>query len=476
MEKVHIGIISYGAREAAMVDAFSRSNYKVEFYIADKQRNPFNVKKAEETGGAHAVIPDLNVNEICKFFKKHQKIDFAIPGCEGPIINGLREIVEKETGIPVICPTKKYAIERSKVAQRLLFQEVAPEVNPQFKVFDPKDYKSKGKNELTKDIYKWINELGGIEKSVIKPDKPGFGKGVGVGGEHFETWEQAFGHFFSLYGDGQERVIIEEKIEGEESSFQAWCDGKHLEVLPETRDHKRRLDGDKGVNTGGMGSFCDTKPWLPFMTKKDWEKEIEIVNKVFTHLRGNGYNPNLIGMPFYVAFSHTGKGLKGFEINSRPGDPEIINILPIMKNDFVEVCYRMLEGNLPKLEFEPLATVIIYKVPPYYPEKKKILETRINLAKAYGLKEKYGGRIRIYPGSAELDFDGKTIRALSSRAVGVVGIAENITMAREISLEGIRAIEGPYKLDYRRDIGSLDYINKTIEHMQKLRTINQASN
>lgn len=472
MERVRIGIISYGAREAAIVDAFSRSNYNVEFYIADKQRNPFNVKKAEETRGAHTVIPDLDVNEICKFFKKYQnKVDFIIPGCEGPIINGLRNVVEEETRIPVICPTKEYAIEKSKVAQRFLFQKVVPEVNPQFKVFDPKDYNGKSRDELKKYVYEWINELGGVEKSVIKPDKPGFGKGVGVGGEHFTTWEQAFGHFLSLYGDGREPVIIEEKIEGEESSFQAWCDGKHLEVLPDTRDHKRRFDGDKGENTGGMGSFCDAKPWLPFMTKADWEKEIEIVNKVFAHLRGNGYNSGLIGMPFYVAFAHTAKEPKGFEINSRPGDPEIINIMPIMKNDFVEVCYRILEGNLPRLELEPLATVVTYKVPPHYPEKKKATETRIDLTEAYKLKEKHGDKIRIYTGSAELDMDGKTIHALSSRVVGVVGIAETISAAREISLEGIRAIKGPYDLDYRKDIGSQEYIDKTIKHMQKLRAI-----
>jgi phosphoribosylamine---glycine ligase len=136
MEKKGVLVVSYGAREAAMVDALSRSpNYKVELYIADKQRNPFNVEKASK----HVVIPDLNVEAICRFAEANKsEIDFAIVGPEKPIIEGARDQIEKRTGIPVICPKKEYAIEVSKVEQRLLFQEIAPEANPRFKVFDPK--------------------------------------------------------------------------------------------------------------------------------------------------------------------------------------------------------------------------------------------------------------------------------------------------------------------------------------------------
>src|SRR5512135_1524719 len=102
MEKIGVLVVSYGAREAAMVDALSRSkNYKVELYIADKQRNPFNVEKAAK----HVVIPDLNVEAICKFAQANKsKIDFVIVGPEKPIIEGARDQIEKTTGIPVICP------------------------------------------------------------------------------------------------------------------------------------------------------------------------------------------------------------------------------------------------------------------------------------------------------------------------------------------------------------------------------------
>ena len=140
MDKVGVLVVSYGAREAAMVDALSRSpNYKVELYIADKQRNPFNVEKATK----HVVIPDLNVEAICKFAEVNKtNIDFAIVGPEKPIIEGARRPNRETNRHSCHLPKQEYAIEVSKVQQRLLFQEIAPEANPRFKVFDPKDYKS----------------------------------------------------------------------------------------------------------------------------------------------------------------------------------------------------------------------------------------------------------------------------------------------------------------------------------------------
>ncbi len=466
MEKVGILVVSYGARAAAMVDAFKRStNYGVELYIADKQRNPFNVKKSVK----HVVIPDLNVDKICKFAEANKdKIDFCIVGPEKPIINGVRDLVEKRTSIPVICPTKEYAIEASKVAQRLLFQEIVPEVNPRFRIFNPKDYKSQ--EQVKKTVYRWLDEL--ENKAVVKPDKPAAGKGVGVWGDHFTSRQQLFEHFLANFQYGS--VIIEEKVEGEESSFQAFCDGKHLVPLPETRDYKRAFDGDRGPNTGGMGSYKGASDVLPFMSDADRAKEIEIVTRIFEKLKATD-NKALRGVPFYVAFIHTGKGPKILENNSRPGDPEIQNILPILEDDFVDVCFRILEGNLTRIELEKAATVLTYKVPPNYggystvfPNlvNKKEIGKPVDLAKAYELTRKYGERIRVYPASMELR-DSETY-ALKSRAISVIGISENIEAARQVSLEGINALKGG-ALWHRTDIASKRHIETSIRHMEELR-------
>jgi fusion protein PurCD len=468
MEKVGVLVVSYGARETAMVDAFAISpNYKVELYIADKQRNPFNVEKAAE----HIIIPDLNTEEICKFAEKHKdKIDFAIVGPEKPIIAGVRDLVEKRTGIPVICPKQKYAIEVSKVQQRLLFEEIAAEANPRFKIFNPEDYN--GSSEVKNAVYDWLDQL--ENQAVVKPDKPTAGKGVGVWGDHFNTREQLFEHFMSNFQYGT--VIIEEKIDGEESSFQALCDGNHFIPLPGTRDYKRAFDGDKGPNTGGMGSYKDAGDALPFLTEAEREHEVALATRIFEKWQAKiGDDSALRGVPLYLAFMHTGSGIKILENNSRPGDPEIINILPILEGDFVDVCFKILEGNLTRVELKKAATVLTYKVPSSYGGYADVfpslvdkagVDTTVDLSKAYALAGKYGENIRIYPGAMEVR-DGK-VYALKSRAVGVLGVGEDIEEARQVSLEGAHAIEGG-ALWNRTDIASKQHIEQSVSHMERLR-------
>ncbi len=468
MESVGVLVVSYGSREVAMVDALARSqNYKVELYIADKQLNPFNVERAAK----HVVVPNLNVQDIAKFAQTYKdKLDFVLVGSEKPIIDGVRDLIEAQTGIPVICPKKAYAIEESKVKQRLLFQEIAPEANPRFKIFDPQDYK--GTSEVKADVYRWLDELG--NQAVVKPDKPAAGKGVGVWGDHFSTREELFEHFLSNFQ--YSAVIIEEKVDGEESSSMAFCDGKHFVPLPGTRDYKRAFDGDKGPNTGGMGSYKDVDDKLPFLTGAEHEDEIVLANKIF-----NGWSSQindssaLRGVPLYLAFMHTGKGIKILEINSRPGDPESINIMPIIKDDFVDVCFRMVEGTLSGVALERAATVLTYKVPPdyggfmsVYPDKVVASEvgSAVDLSRAYELSRKTEGKIRVYPGSMELR-GGRTY-ALKSRAVGVLAVGGSIEEARQLSLEGARAISGG-ALWSRMDIASAEHIARSVSHMEQLR-------
>ena len=468
MEKVGVLVVSYGARETAMVDAFARSsNHKVELYVADKQRNPFNVEKAAE----HVVIPDLNTEDICKFAEANKdKIDFAVVGPEKPIIAGVRDVVEQRTGIPVICPKQDYAIEASKVQQRLLFEEIAPEANPSFKIFDPHNYN--GTAEVKKAVYRWLDQL--ENNAVVKPDKPAAGKGVGVWGDHFNTREQLFEHFMSNFQ--YSAVIIEEKVDGEESSFQALCDGKHLVALPGTRDYKRAFDGDKGPNTGGMGSYKGVGDTLPFLTAAEREREFALATKIFEKWKTKiGDESALRGVPLYLAFMHTGAGIKILENNSRPGDPEIINVLPILKDDFVDVCFRILEGNLTGVELEKAATVLTYKVPPGYGGyadvfpglvDKAAVDTPVDLSKAYALSRKYGDRIRVYP--AAMEARDSQVYALKSRAVGVLGVGETVEAARSVSLEGAQAIEGG-ALWNRTDIASKEHIAQSLSHMERLR-------
>jgi phosphoribosylamine--glycine ligase len=172
---------------------------------------------------------------------------------------------------------------------------------------------------------------------------------------------------------------------------------------------------------------------------------------------------------------HTTEGLKILENNSRPGDPEIINVLSVLKDDFVDVCFRILEGNLTRISLEKSATVATYKVPPGYggydeafPNlvRKGEVGKPVDLSGAYKLSKKYGDSIRVYPASME-QRDGETY-ALKSRAVCVVGVGDDLETARNVSLEGLNSISGG-ALWNRTDIASKRHVEKSVKHMEELR-------
>jgi phosphoribosylamine--glycine ligase len=246
--------------------------------------------------------------------------------------------------------------------------------------------------------------------------------------------------------------------------------------LPSTRDYKRAFDGDKGPNTGGMGSYKDLGDVLPFLTPTERERELALATKIFEKWKTKIEDDSALrGVPLYLAFMHTGTGLKILENNSRPGDPEIINILPILKEDFVDVCFKILEGNLTRVELKKAATVLTYKVPSGYggyadvfPSlvDKAAVDTPVDLSKAYALASKYGDQIRVYP--AAMEVRDSQVYALKSRAVGVLGVGENIEEARQVSLKGARAIKGG-ALWNRTDIASKQHIAQSVSHMERLR-------
>jgi phosphoribosylamine--glycine ligase len=226
-----------------------------------------------------------------------------------------------------------------------------------------------------------------------------------------------------------------------------------------------------------MGSYKDAGEVLPFMTNEERRREVEIVNKVFTKLKSKaGGNSDLRGVPFYTAFMHTGRESKILENNSRPGDPEIMNILLVMKDDFVDICFKILEGNLTHVEFENKATVFTYKAPPDYggyadafPRlvNKEEADTQIDMTRTTALLKESGDAIRIYPASMELRGE-KAYARTRSRTIGVLGISDSIETARQISLKGLESIRGG-GLWNRTDIASEQHIEKSKHHMDVLR-------
>ena len=187
LDKVGILIVSKCLSSAAIIDTFARSErYAPEFYVAERQVNPLNFKRAK----VHQVIPDLNVADVAKFASRHEKqIAFGLTDTEDFVTAGGRDIVERETGVPMLCVTKEFAVEASKADQRLLFEKICPKANPRYKVFDPSKYPNE--DAAVADLRSLSKELDG--GFAIKPDAPARGAGVGVSGKDFQTEEEAVG-------------------------------------------------------------------------------------------------------------------------------------------------------------------------------------------------------------------------------------------------------------------------------------------
>ncbi|MGB4208445.1 MAG: phosphoribosylamine--glycine ligase [Smithellaceae bacterium] len=438
----NILLIGNGAREHAIAEAITRSQQKPRLFSFMKANNPGIASLSEKIKiGRYSDLDAITA------FAKENKIDFAIIGPEDPLNNGVVDALAK-SGIPSVGPTKSLArLETSKSFTRNLVNKYNILGNPQYKVFTKVD-----------GIESFLNKLEGI---VLKPDGLTGGKGVLVQGDHFSTKEEALNLCRQILRESSS-VIVEEKFDGEEFSLQCLCDGKTVVGTPLVQDHKRRFDGDKGPNTGGMGSFSLPDHSMPFLKPSDIEAGLEITRQVAAALLKETGSPYKGVM--YGGFIATKDGVKLLEYNARFGDPEAMNILPILKTDFVEICRRIIDGTLDKIkiEFEHKATVCKYVVPKGYGLPSDHPDAASSKSK---IEVGDTGKARLYYSSVDKKEDGLYLS--SSRAIGIVGIADTLEEARNITAEGVKAVKGP--VAYREDIGTDTLIQKRIDHMQKIR-------
>lgn len=287
------------------------------------------------------------------------------------------------------------------------------------------------------------------------------GKGVLVQGDHFQTKEEAVEHCRTILA-GHTSVIIEERFEGEEFSLQCLCDGTTVVATPPVQDHKRRFVGDRGPNTGGMGSYSLGDHSLPFLREEDVAQGLAITRMVAEaiHQETGEYYKGVM----YGGFIVTRQGVRLLEYNARFGDPEAMNILPLLKTDFVDICRAVIDGTLSEMDiaFEKKATVCKYIVPKGYglpADHPDALSTaaKIDVADT--------GGARLYYSSVDRREDG--LYMTTSRAIGVVGIADTLEGAERMAEGAIAAVTGP--IDHRPDIGTQALIDKRIQHMKGIR-------
>lgn len=432
-------VLGNGAREHAIVDALYRSEKKPEIVCFANARNPgiASLAKRMEVG-------NLQDFDHLKAFAKEEQPNFAVLGPDDPIAAGAADAL-LEIGIKSIGPTKKLAqLESSKSFTRDLLDTYGIPGNPKFKVFTS-----------TEGMREFCEECGQI---VVKYDGLAGGKGVQVQGDHFTSIEEGISYAQECI-EKLGKVVIEEKLVGQEFSYLFFVDGKSAVPMPAVQDNKRAFEGDKGPNTGGMGTVSDSDHSLPFLIPEDLEQAKEISTQVVGALQ-NECGENFCGILF-GGFIATPKGVRLIEYNVRFGDPEALNLLPILSTDFVEICEAMLEQRLEEIDIEFFyqATVCKYVVPEGYPEKAVKGETI-----QFDEKNIPVG-VKTYFASVD-EVDNQLILK-GSRAIGFTGIADTIEEAEEKAEKATRAVNG--RVFHRTDIGTLKLLGERTAMMRMMR-------
>ncbi|MBA7637232.1 Phosphoribosylamine--glycine ligase [subsurface metagenome] len=396
----------------------------------------------ELSKGRVKIEKEDNFKELINFIKQNG-IDFAVVGPEAPLVVGIVDALEKAQ-IPCIGPKIEAAqLEGSKIFTRQLLDKNNIKSNIIYEIFVSMD-----------GVESFIKELG-VENVVVKPDGLTGGKGVKVYGDHLFSKQEIIDYCQKLVKNGM-YFIIEEKLEGEEFTLQALVDGNRVVGNLLVQDFKRAYNDDKGPNTGGMGSYSIEDHSLPFIDVFDINEAISEMNKVVSAVKketGTEYKGFLYGQ-----FMKVKKGIKLVEFNVRLGDPEAMNVLPILKDNFVDLCYKILDGNLPvKLNFEKKATVCKYLAPEGYPVNP-LRDQRIIIHKEK--IEEIGAKF-YYASVYKKD---NSVYTTTSRAIGMLGISDTLEEAEKIAEKGVSFIEG--KLFHRSDVGTRSLLQKRIDHMK----------
>jgi phosphoribosylamine--glycine ligase len=422
-------LVGGGGREHAIARALADSD--ADLCACAGNRNPGIASLAE----GFETLETTNPTAV-RSYADEVDATLAVIGPETPLEAGVADKLD-EAGIYTFGPQAEQArIETDKAFQRRFMCQHDISGCPDFETFEDMDAACEYIDEYDGDL-------------VVKPAGLTGGKGVKVIGDQV-TREGAKTY---IRESDYDRLVLEERLIGEEFTVQALVANGQLRVTPAVQDHKRAYEGDEGPNTGGMGSYSDATLALPFMTEDEYLDAVDILQETVDAL--DGYKGVLYGQ-----FMLTADGVKVVEYNARFGDPEAMNTLPVLQSDLLDVLVAARErSRLPRLTFSRQATVCKYAVPEGYP-------TDPTAGTGLEIDEESAGEAQLFYASVDEREDG--IYTTTSRSFAVVGIADSITEAEESAEEALAAA-GEDGLRMRHDIGKPDLIQKRIDHMKELR-------
>ncbi|OLY83912.1 Bifunctional purine biosynthetic protein ADE1 [Smittium mucronatum] len=434
-------IIGNGGREHAVAHAISKSKSVSHVFVAPEYSGLQILKKLsilnKGNGGTDRIegkVSNVKIGYSIKDFPSlvnfavENEISLVIPGPEQPLVDGISSHFKK-VGIPCFGPSEKAAMLEGSKAFSKDFMKKHNIPTAEYRTFT--DY------EEAKKYVENVNH-----RVVIKASGLAAGKGVLIP-ENTKEALQGLQEIMvdKIFDDAGSQVVVEEYLEGEEVSILAISDGYTVIQLPSAQDHKRAFDGDKGLNTGGMGTYAPA----PVATS-DILAEIQntVIQPTIDGMRRDG-------IPFvgclFTGFMLTSSGPKVIEYNCRFGDPEIESVLSLLDDstDFYEVCLAAAEGRLDSvsLNFKDsyAATVIIASggYPSSYEKGKPI---------SFGELQP---DVTVYH-AGTLKLDDGTIVSNGGRVLAVTGVSETLEGAIEKAYSGVSTISFE-DCFYRKDIG-----------------------
>lgn len=366
-------------------------------------------------------------------FAKHNRIDYAVVAQDDPLILGCVDELNK-IGVPCFGPDAKAAIiEGSKVFSKNFMRKYG---------IPTAEY------EVFTDAEEALEYLETAKiPTVVKANGPALGKGAIVA----MTREEAIAAVHEImenkkFGASGDRIVIEEFMTGPEVSVLSFTDGETVIPMVPSTDHKRAITGDKGLNTGGMGTVAPSPYYTPDVAKAAMERIILPTVKAM----------KAEGRPFrgclYFGLMITPDGPKVVEYNCRFGDPETQVVLPLLKSDLLDIMLATTNGGLDKVpvEFSDGAACCVIMASAGYPEK---YEKGLEITIPDDLKK------NVYVAGAKLD--GGRLLTNGGRVLGVTAVADNLSDAVEKAYGYCEKIhfDNAY---YRTDIGkkALEALNK----------------
>lgn len=413
-------VVGSGGREHAIIWKLLQSSKVDKVYCA-----PGNAGIGEL-----AELVNIGAMEFDKLvdFAKSESIDFTVVGMDDPLVGGIVDKFEEE-GLKVFGPKANAAIiEGSKAFSKELMKKynIPTAAYETFEDYDKAvDYVKKGDLPV-----------------VLKADGLALGKGVLI----CNTLEEAIEGLKTImvdkkFGESGNKVVIEEFLTGQEMSVLSFCDGKTIVPMVSAQDHKRALDGDKGLNTGGMGTFSPSRVYTKELADECMETifkpTVDALNKEGRTFKGI----------IFFGLMLTPKGMRVIEYNARFGDPETQVVLPRLKSDLMEIFEACVEGTLDKVnvEWEDNGTACVVLASGGYPE---------SYTKGYeitGLEDaKKAENIVVFHAGTALK-DGKFVTN-GGRVLGVTGIGKDLDEAIKIAYEGVKLVDFKDK-HFRKDIG-----------------------